>query len=205
MFYCFDAIVNGAVFFSFQIFCYWYYINVGLPRWLSGKESACQCRRCRFDSWVERIPWRRKWQPTPVFLAENSMDRGAWQATIHGVTVRHDWACMHANINATNSAYWFYIHTFYQCIVYFPIFMSLTGIFSFQLQRTPFSVSSKASLVDSLSFCFSGKVFLLHISGVSLSDKVFLAGNFFFQWTLWICYSTLFWPVGFLLRNLLIA
>ena len=73
-------------FFSFQIFCYWYYIHVGLPRWLSGKESACQCRRCRFDSWVERIPWRMKWQPTPVFLAENSMDRGAWQATIHGVT-----------------------------------------------------------------------------------------------------------------------
>ena len=122
-----------------------------------------------------------------------------------GHRVRHDWACMHANINATDSVYWFYIHTFYQCVVYFPIFMSLTSIFSFQLQRTPFSVSSKASLVDSLSFCFSGKVFLLHISGVSVSDKVFLAGNFFFQWTLWICYSTLFWPVGFLLRNLLIA
>ena len=37
----------------------------GLPRWLSGKESACQCRRLkrrRFD------PWVRKWQPTSVFL-----------------------------------------------------------------------------------------------------------------------------------------
>ena len=35
-----------------------------------GKESACQCRRCRcrFDSWVGKIPWRRKWHPTPVFL-----------------------------------------------------------------------------------------------------------------------------------------
>ena len=32
------------------------------------KESACQCRRCRFDPWVRKIPWRRKWQPTPVFL-----------------------------------------------------------------------------------------------------------------------------------------
>ena len=41
---------------------------VSFPRWLSGKESACQCRRCRFDPWVGKIPWRRKWQPTPVFL-----------------------------------------------------------------------------------------------------------------------------------------
>ena len=31
-------------------------------------ESACQCRRCGFDSWVGKISWRREWQPTPVFL-----------------------------------------------------------------------------------------------------------------------------------------
>ena len=32
---------------------------------------ACWCRRCkrhRFDTWVGKIPWRRTWQPTPVFL-----------------------------------------------------------------------------------------------------------------------------------------
>ena len=43
----------------------------GLPRWHSGKESASQRRRCkrhRFDPWVRNIPWRPKWQPTPVFL-----------------------------------------------------------------------------------------------------------------------------------------
>ena len=37
----------------------------------SGKEPACQCKRCkrlRFDPWVWKIPWRRAWQPTPVFL-----------------------------------------------------------------------------------------------------------------------------------------
>ena len=42
----------------------------GLPSWLSGKEPACHCRRCKrcgFDPWVGKIPWRRKWQPTPVF------------------------------------------------------------------------------------------------------------------------------------------
>ena len=31
-----------------------------------------QCRRSRFDSWVWKIPWRRKWQPTPVFLPGKS-------------------------------------------------------------------------------------------------------------------------------------
>ena len=44
-----------------------------LSRGLSGKESACQCRRCwrqQFDPWIGKIPWRRKWQPTPVFLPE---------------------------------------------------------------------------------------------------------------------------------------
>ena len=37
-------------------------------RWLSGKESACQCSSCDFSLWDRKIPWRRKWQPTPVFL-----------------------------------------------------------------------------------------------------------------------------------------
>ena len=42
--------------------------NYGLPRWLSGKESACQFRRCGFDPCVGKIPWSREWQPAPVFL-----------------------------------------------------------------------------------------------------------------------------------------
>ena len=40
-----------------------------LPRWLSGKESVCQCRRPRFDPWVRKIPWSRKWQPILGFLS----------------------------------------------------------------------------------------------------------------------------------------
>ena len=42
----------------------------GFPGGASGKESTCQCRRHKslgFDPWIERIPWRREWQPTPVF------------------------------------------------------------------------------------------------------------------------------------------
>ena len=33
-----------------------------------GKESACTAGKPRFDPWVGKIPWRRAWQPTPVFL-----------------------------------------------------------------------------------------------------------------------------------------
>ena len=62
----------------------------GLPWWLSSKESACQCRRHRFNPWVRKIPWRRKWQHTPVFFLENPMDGGAWQATLPGVAKESD-------------------------------------------------------------------------------------------------------------------
>ena len=45
-----------------------------------GKESACG--RPGFDPWVGKIPWRTKWQPTPVSCLKNPMDRGAWWATV---------------------------------------------------------------------------------------------------------------------------
>ena len=41
------------------------------PGGASGKEPTCQCRRgkrCGFDPWIRKIPWRRTWQPTPVSL-----------------------------------------------------------------------------------------------------------------------------------------
>ena len=49
----------------------YFHLLVSLPRWLNGKESVCQCPKCRrreFNPWDGKIPWRRKWQPTPVFL-----------------------------------------------------------------------------------------------------------------------------------------
>ena len=61
---------------------------LGFPDGASGKESSCQCRRHkrrRFNPWVRKTPWRRAWQPTPVFLPENPMDRGGWWATFHRV------------------------------------------------------------------------------------------------------------------------
>ena len=41
----------------------------------NGKEPTCQCqryKRCGFDPWVGKIPWRRAWQATPVFLPGKS-------------------------------------------------------------------------------------------------------------------------------------
>ena len=38
-----------------------------------------------FDPWVGKIPWRKAWQPTPVFLPGESHDRGAWWAAVHRV------------------------------------------------------------------------------------------------------------------------
>ena len=46
------------------------------PGGASGKESACHCRRHKrhqFNHWVRKIPWRRKWQPTPAFLPGESL------------------------------------------------------------------------------------------------------------------------------------
>ena len=45
------------------------------PWWLSEQRIHLPCRshrRLRFDPWVRKIPWRRKWQPTPVFLRGKS-------------------------------------------------------------------------------------------------------------------------------------
>ena len=55
-----------------ELIKYDYYDNGGLPWWLSNQESACQCLRLRFNPWVRKIPWRRKWQPAPVSLCGKS-------------------------------------------------------------------------------------------------------------------------------------
>ena len=50
-------------------------LSFGLPQWLSGKKIHLQgwrYRRLGLDPWVREIPWRRGWQPTPVFLPGES-------------------------------------------------------------------------------------------------------------------------------------
>ena len=50
----------------------------GFPGGTGGKEPTCLCRRHEkpgFNLWVRKIPWRRKWQPTPVFLPGESHEQ----------------------------------------------------------------------------------------------------------------------------------
>ena len=57
---------------------YWSILDLGFPGGASGKEPACQYRRCKrdmFDPWVGKISSRRAWQPTPVFLPRESHRR----------------------------------------------------------------------------------------------------------------------------------
>ena len=63
------------------------YVHIcGLPWWLSGKESDCSAGDVSLIPGSGRTPGEKKWQPTPVFLLGNPMDRGATWATVHGIT-----------------------------------------------------------------------------------------------------------------------
>ena len=69
------------------------HVIVRLPWWLSGKESAYQCRRHSFDPWVRQILCRRKWQPTPVFLPGKSHEQRslAGYITWYRKRVKRNW------------------------------------------------------------------------------------------------------------------
>ena len=69
----------------------------GFPGGTSGKEPACQCRRHKrhgFDLWVRKIPWRRKWQPTPVLLPGKSHG----QRNLAGYS---SWGCQESDTTET--------------------------------------------------------------------------------------------------------
>ena len=79
------------------------------PGGASGKESACQWRRCQrhgFNPWVGKNPWRRKWQPTAVFLPG---EWSPWTEEPGGLQpvgtqrVGYDWACTH-RLNSTEAS-----------------------------------------------------------------------------------------------------
>ena len=105
---------------------------LGLPTWLCGKESACQCRRHKrlgFNPWARKIPWRRKWKPTPVFLPQKShVQRRLVGCSPWGCRVRHDWD-------------WTCTHTLY----YFIGFVAVESLDCVQLFVTPWTAAHWAS------------------------------------------------------------
>ena len=83
---CVGKAVHGKSLSSSPQFCCELKLLFGFPRWLSGKESACQYKRHRFDPWVRKIGCRRQ----EISCLGNLMDRGTWQATVHGVAKESD-------------------------------------------------------------------------------------------------------------------
>ena len=77
------------------------FLHCGLPRWCSGKQSACHSRRLQrhgFDPWLWKIPWSRKWQPTPVFLPGESpwTEEPGWLQSMGSQTVGQNWTTKHS-------------------------------------------------------------------------------------------------------------
>ena len=77
------------------------YILLGLihrlPGWLKQWWIHLQCRRPGLDPWVRKIPWRRVWQPTPIFLPRESPwteEPGGLQSR-RSQRVGHDWVTKH--------------------------------------------------------------------------------------------------------------
>ena len=71
-------------------------VFLGLPRWLSRRESACQCQRRKrlgFNPWVGKIPLKKRATWSSILGLGNPMDRGAWQAKSMGSQrVEGNWA-----------------------------------------------------------------------------------------------------------------
>ena len=90
-------------YFLLSLYFFLLFVIWSFPGGVSGREPACQCRRlgrCELDPWVRKIPWRRKWQPTPVFTPREAHG----QCSLGGYrpwgpksrTQLSDWAHTHA-------------------------------------------------------------------------------------------------------------
>ena len=80
---------------------YWGFLNkiqdlnysLQLPQWLRWERICLHCRRPGFNPWVEKIPLRREWQPTPVFLpGKYHGQRGMLGYTPWHCRIGHYWA-----------------------------------------------------------------------------------------------------------------
>ena len=105
-----------------------YPFHMGLHCWLSDKEPACQCGRHRFNLWVWKVPWRIKWQPTPVLLPGESHGQRSWQATVHGVSKSQTWLSDYYSLSLTQ---FFYVSfDVYLCFLFcFVLFIFLTEVY----------------------------------------------------------------------------
>ena len=92
------AVTSHLHFLLLGIYLFWKFLINGiilyvrLPRRLSSKESACQCKTCELNPWIGKIPWRRKWQLTPAFSPGKSHGQRSLVGSMGLQRVRQDWA-----------------------------------------------------------------------------------------------------------------
>ena len=84
----------------------------GLPWWLSGKESTCQYARQRFNPWIRKIPWRREWEPIPIF----SPGKSQGQRSLVGYST---WGCKTVRLDLATKAQQQCLFTFICIYLYF--------------------------------------------------------------------------------------
>ena len=101
-----------------QKFLQWtIFLYTGLPRWLSGKETVCQCRKREFDPWVGATPWRKKWQPRPVFLPRESHGQRNLAGSSWGAG---SWGCKELDaterLSTVAHTYWYFCIT-WRCLL----------------------------------------------------------------------------------------
>ena len=107
-----------------------------LTKWLSGKESTCQCRRRGFNIWVGKISWRKKWLPTPV--GKSYGQRSLAQSWVRKESDTTDHMHVHARVHT-------HTHTYTQSKsskMEFKRFLGKIPIFIFMKLRLKFAFPS---------------------------------------------------------------
>ena len=102
--------------------CVWYCWNSFTSHWAI--LTLTQIERLGFDSWVGKILWRRKWQPTPVFFPGKSHGQRSLEFyRLWGLIVGQDWATEHTHALSSWKNRWFS----QVCGVVSQVFLPLTS------------------------------------------------------------------------------
>ena len=133
------------------------------PSGISGKEPACQCRRHKkwgFDPWIEEIPWKRAWQPTPVVLPTEIpwTERPGGPQSIGSQRVSHSWSDLaHTHVSTDSDIlcsrnFWWLWH--------YQIFQTEPLLTKISVQTIIFSPQKNKSSV--ISSCFSLALYIVY-------------------------------------------
>ena len=172
-------------------------------RWSSGKKSTCQCRCLkwhRFNPWVRKIPWRRKWQPTAIFLSgksngqRNLVDYSPWGHKESGMTEQLN-AHTHTHTHTHTHLAWIFLtwkslfshERKYWCrdsvpglgsFCHIVVVQSLNCV---QLFVTPWTAASQASLPSTIS-----RSLLMSVESVMPSNYLILCCSLFLLPSVWV-------------------